>query len=465
MKQNWCTTKLERFTYAIYFAGLLLFNVVVGSFVLVYLLNAGISEVVAGSILLLPKIWDAINDTLFGVTIDKVRFRKGRFLPWIRIAAFGLPLATVFLFSMPAALSETGKIIWVIVGYILWDTFYTMCDLPINALITSITNNLNERNSMLSVTRITGGLGGMIAAIIPPLLYGENGANLGWSVTAVIIGVIGFLCMAPAGFVVKERFHSEKESEPTFRELFSGLMNNRNLLIIIAVQFLFSVTFTVQVLNSVFCQYVLGNETIAAMLTMCISLPVLLLAAFIPALTRKFDKVHLYAFFMILFILASVVEYFIGYDNMTTLLIITVIRGLGNGGVSTLSYMFIPDCVEYGQYINGQRNEGVSYAVQSFFSKLSGTLISTVGAFMIAALGFDATNVTEQGKHGVWFTITLFAAIGSVFAVILLKTYSLRDKDVAVIINHNNGQMDREECDRLLKSHNSKVIHHEHVGK
>ena len=100
-KIGWCATKFERFTYVLFFAGQLIFNTLVGSFILTYLLNLGVNEVLAGSILLVPKIWDAVNDTLFGFIIDKVRFRKGRFLPWIRISSFLMPLSVIFLFSEP----------------------------------------------------------------------------------------------------------------------------------------------------------------------------------------------------------------------------------------------------------------------------------------------------------------------------------------------------------------------------
>lgn len=118
-KEGWVTSGLERFVYVIYFIGQLIFNVIVSSYTLVYLLNAGISEVTAGTILLLPKIIDAVDDTFFGVLVDRVRFKKGRFLPWIKLASVFMPLATIFFFSMPAGASVTVKCVWVVIGYIL----------------------------------------------------------------------------------------------------------------------------------------------------------------------------------------------------------------------------------------------------------------------------------------------------------------------------------------------------------
>lgn len=451
-KKGWVTKPLERIAYVVYFIGQLIFNVIVSSYTLVYLLNAGISEVTAGAILLAPKIFDAVDDTFFGILVDKVRFKKGRFLPWIKLASILMPFATIFFFSMPASASVTVKCTWVIVGYVLWDICYTMCDAPIYALSTSMTNNMDERNSILSYTRISGGVGGMLASILIPIMYGSNGMNLGWSKTAIIISAVGALMMLPAGFVIKERFHGEKEEEVSFRQLFGSLFENKNLMVIILVRFIFMLTMSAEVLSSVFAQYVLGNETLGSLLTMAISMPVIILSIFLPALLRKFEKVHMHAFFMGLYVLGSVVQYFVGYGNLTAVMILSAIRGIGYGGFSTLSFMFVPDCIEYGQFTTGRRNEGISFALQTFVNKLNAAIISSISAFFLALMGFSAANVTPQGQQGVWITYTILSALGGVAAIpLLLKGYTLRDKNVAVMMKANNGEISKEEALKLME--------------
>ena len=452
-KEGWLTSKGERLSYYLFFAGQLIFNTIVMSYVLTLLLNNGVNEVLAGAIILAPKIWDAINDTLFGFIIDKVRFKGGRFLPWIKLSAILMPLATVFLFSVPGSLSVTGKCIWIVIGYVLWDTSYTISDTPIYALSTSMTNNMDERTTILSLRGVTGAIGGLLAAVLIPLLYGQNGANLGWSVTAIIVSVIGLACMLPVGFVAKERFDAEKEEEASFKELFTALIQNKNLFVIIGVRFIFLLTYTVQVLNPIFCEYVMGNETIASLLALLISVPSIVLSVVLPMLCRRFDKVHMLVAFMLIFAVPSILQYFVGYESLAIFLLITTIRAIGYAGFTALIFMFIPDCIEYGQYTTGQRNAGTSFCLQTFVSKLNSAVISSLTAFIIAAMGFSATNVTEAGKDGVWFTYTIFTAIGSIIAIpLLLKFYTLRDKDVKEMIACNNGEISKEECEkRLLK--------------
>ena len=450
-KTGWLTSKGERLSYYLFFAGQLIFNTIVMSYVLTLLLNNGVNEVLAGAIILAPKIWDAVNDTLFGFIVDKVRFKGGRFLPWIKLSAILMPIATIFLFSVPETMSVTGKCIWIVIGYILWDTSYTISDTPIYALSTSMTNNMDERTTILSLRGVTGAIGGLLAAVIIPLLYGQNGANLGWSVTAIVVSVIGFVCMLPVAFLAKERFDGEKEEEASFKDLFTALLQNKNLFVIISVRFLFLLTYTVQVLNPIFCEYVMGNETIASLLALLISVPSIVLSVVLPMLCRRFDKVNMLVVFMVIFAVPSILQYFVGYESMAMFLLITTIRAIGYAGFTALIFMFIPDCIEYGQYTTGQRNAGTSFCLQTFVSKLNSAVISSLTAFIIAAMGFSATNVTPEGKSGVWFTYTIFSAIGSIIAIpILLKFYTLRDKDVKEMIACNNGEITKEECEKRL---------------
>ncbi|MBQ2706478.1 MAG: MFS transporter, partial [Agathobacter sp.] len=367
------------------------------------------------------------------------------------LSAILMPIATIFLFSVPETMSVTGKCIWIVIGYILWDTSYTISDTPIYALSTSMTNNMDERTTILSLRGVTGAIGGLLAAVIIPLLYGQNGANLGWSVTAIVVSVIGFVCMLPVAFLAKERFDGEKEEEASFKDLFTALLQNKNLFVIISVRFLFLLTYTVQVLNPIFCEYVMGNETIASLLALLISVPSIVLSVVLPMLCRRFDKVNMLVVFMVIFAVPSVLQYFVGYESMAMFLLITTIRAIGYAGFTALIFMFIPDCIEYGQYTTGQRNAGTSFCLQTFVSKLNSAVISSLTAFIIAAMGFSATNVTPEGKSGVWFTYTIFSAIGSIVAIpILLKFYTLRDKDVKEMIACNNGEITKEECEKRL---------------
>ena len=125
------TSKRERVSYYLYFFGQNMFYMIIASYISLFLLNHGISEKVAASVIIAPQIWDVINDIIFGRIVDKCHLKGGKFMPWLKISWFLIPLTTVFIFCMPQNLSISAKCAWVIIGYCLWSVAYTMCDTPI----------------------------------------------------------------------------------------------------------------------------------------------------------------------------------------------------------------------------------------------------------------------------------------------------------------------------------------------
>lgn len=450
-KNNYLTSFGERASYGIYYFAQNIFYAFVTTFVATYLLNNGMNEGLIAAVLIAPKVWDAVNDPIFGIIVDKLKFKKGRFMPWIKLSVFFIPVATAVLFLMPASIPESAKTAWVILGYIFWDTAYTMCDAPIFALATTMSPDLQERTAILSMSRITGTIGAFVPMVAVPMMYGENGLNLGWGLTAIIVSVIGFVLMLPICFTAKERSHAAIDESPSMNQIFKCLFGNKFLLVFYLAYFIMSVTNGVQVIIPIFSQYVLGDETLATALLVAAMAPVLIVASVFPKLAKKFDKFHIYIVTVAIFAAVSVVQYFAGYENMTVLYTVMVLRGIGLGGITAISFLFTPDCVEYGHYKTGKRSEGVTFSLQTFIAKLVSAIVTSLSMVVIGALGFDSSNVTAQGKDGVWLTFTVLSALGAIIALpIFICGYKLRDKDVALMTRCNNGEISREECEKQL---------------
>ena len=130
------------------------------SFLTTYLLFQGVDPVKSGTVMLIVKIWDAINDAVFGCIFDKAKFKsKQKFLPWLKISLPIIPLATALLYMIPNGVGEMVKLLWFALAYIFWDTAYTVCDVPIYTMVTTITSNLDERNTLMSRRQIFSGIG------------------------------------------------------------------------------------------------------------------------------------------------------------------------------------------------------------------------------------------------------------------------------------------------------------------
>ena len=136
---------------------------------------------------------------------------------------------------------------------------------------------------------------------------------------------------------------------------------------------------------------------------------------------------------------------------MAALYAVMIFRGIGLGGTTVLGFLFTPDCVEYGHYKTGSRNEGMCFSLQTFISKLVSAIVTSLSMVVIGALGFNSANVTPEGKNGVWLTFTVLSAVGAFIALpIFLCGYKLRDKDVRLMALCNNGEISREECESRL---------------
>ena len=139
----WQTSKSERSSYYMYFFGQNMIYNLVAAYLATFLLLIGINPVKSAAVMLVVKVWDAVNDAIFGVIFDKIKFKSGqKYIPWLKIACAVTPLSTIAIFVIPSAAEETVKLIWFAIAYIIWDTAYTICDVPAFGIITSMTSNV-----------------------------------------------------------------------------------------------------------------------------------------------------------------------------------------------------------------------------------------------------------------------------------------------------------------------------------
>lgn len=441
------TTKSERFSYGVYFLGQIMLYGIVVSFLQLYMTDLGIPAVIVGSVFLIAKIWDAINDPLFGVIVDKANLKGGKYTPWLKISTFAIPVATIFLFAIPSDLSVQVKTIWAAIGYMLWDTAYTMCDVPIFAVATSMTDNQKERDGLFLINRIFMYVGALIGLVLIPSLYPE----IGWTMTAVVISVLSLITMIPISFKAKERYFTHREKEPSISDLFKYLGRNKYLLIFNGVLIVASLTSTAGVVGNYVAIHCYGGVEWITYFGLIAALPVFISIAVMQKLIKKIDKYKIYVFCSAASIVLSIITYFVGYSNMTPLIILGIIKSLLTGGVGILGVMFTADCAEYGHFVSGDRAQGMAFSVQTFTAKITTALASAVGMFILAAVGFvegEGAAQTAQTIDWLWRMNTLIPNISATVALVLLIIfYRLRTKDAALMLKANVGEITRDEAE------------------
>ena len=460
---NWHTSPSERFSYYSFFFGQNAVYNLVSTLLTTYLLLLGLNAEKSAAVILAVKLWDAFNDVLFGVIFDKVKFKSGRkYLPWLKISAIAVPIATVLMFVIPDAGSETLKLAWLAIAYIIWDTAYTICDVPIYGIITVITENLDERTSMLSYKSIYGGAGAGFCTLIGTVLISEH-VGSDFSVIAIIIGVTAAITMLPVAFKAKERAPVVQTEEFTVRKMFKYLVTNKYLLIYYLGFFFYS-SLNVSANMTLFVSFYLFHDSLFSLIITVIGLvPSLVCALFVPSLIRRFDKMKIYLVCVVLAVVTGLVTFFVGYENIIVYTILATIKAMPLAVIGVMMFMFTPDCAEYGKYMTGIDAKGITFALQTFAAKLTGAISGSLGLLLMGIFGWkevqaDNFEVLQQmnvlqsdtALFGLWFTYALVPVIGVIIAGIVWLFYRLTDKQVQVMADYNMGRISREDADAGL---------------
>lgn len=441
-------TGIEKASYGLYSMSQNIFYLLIYMYMNTYFTDVGISAMAVAGIALVVKIWDAINDPIFGGLIDKIRFKKGKFVPWLRMSLLAIPVTTVLLFTIPSGISPLFKILWASVAYILWDAAYTICDVPFFGLVTTITSVQHERITLNAIARIFATIASVAVMVIIPSFRAMLG---GWTSTVIALSVVGTIAMLPICFTAKERVVATSDNTPEvgLKEMFSYIKSNKYLLIYY-LAFLISGAMNVSSgWNLYIGRYCLQNESIISVASVLALVPSLVIGALVPAMTKKIDKFKLFYITSAISLALTVVRFFVGYSNTTLYIIFTLIAVIPSGITGVLTYMFTPDCAEYGHYKTGIYAPGITFATQTFFAKLMTALSTALGAFALAMIGFvegeGAVQITGFADK-LWACSIWLPVIGTIIALVILRQYKLNDHDVELMAKCNSGVISREEA-------------------
>ena len=462
---EYMTTPKERLSYWTYFVGQNVYYNITAAFISTYLAMQGISLAKVAVVLLIVKVWDAVNDPIFGYIFDKVRFKNGqKSLPWLRIAVLLIPVVTIILFSIPSGMGETGKLLWFGIAYVLWDTVYTLTDVPAYAMLNTMTDNLEERNLLLSVNRVFSGGGVVIYGVVLPLLISEDvGMSASWAVA--ILAVFSALTMVPLCLNCKERNYKPGQEDENFspRQMLKYLRSNKYLLTYYGGYMATDALKTSGAVTLFVAFYLFGNSTFSIVLNFLSMVPGVFAAMAMPALLKRFDKFKTLFVCNLVNIALGLVIYFAGWDNKVLFLVLTCIRTIPMSVVGILAFMFTPDCAEYGEYKTGISAKGITFAIQTFSVKITGAVSSALALFLLGLFSWvsveaesfaqlEAMGVQQSaaGLNGLWIVYALVPVIGMMISTVFYLFYKLNDKDVQIMARCNSGLITREEAEAQL---------------
>ena len=208
--------------------------------IIVYLTDSfGISAVAVGTLFLVARIIDAITDPIMGMIVDNTKTKMGKSRPYLLFVPIFMGIATIMCFSSPN-LSDTGKIIWVYVSYILWGICFTAMDTPYWSLSANITQSSQGRTKIITSARTIAFGGSLVVSMFTLPLVAKFG---NWTTVAVIYSITAAICTWITVWGVKEINIDRKPEKQGLKQLKELFKTNKPLRIVLISMLMLEITY------------------------------------------------------------------------------------------------------------------------------------------------------------------------------------------------------------------------------
>lgn len=355
----------------------------------------GITAAVAGTLMLVTKVIDALTDTGMGLLVDRTHTRWGQGRPYFLIGAIPFAVFTVLTFIVPD-FTMTGKIIWAYVTYTLLCTAYTVVNIPLNTIVPRLTSDNHERNWLVSTRMICALVGtALVMSITTPLVdfFGQGDTQKGFLITMTIYGIAAMIIFVFTFMSTKEVVPpSVSYEKSSFKQDFKGLTDQS--IIFFVLNFLYFGLFVIRNTTVIYYfTYNLGRTdwlTFVGLFGILSGLPMLLI---LPWLQRKMPKKLVLLLSVAIYIVGDLLIFF-GGSSAISLILGLAITGLGIYGIFGVTFAIQPDVIDYSEYKKKRSISGMIAAFQGFAVKGSMGLASAFIGVLLNMGGY-VPNATQ----------------------------------------------------------------------
>jgi len=415
-------------------------------------------------LMLLARIWDAVNDPLMGVVMDRVQPKGGKMVPYLYVAPWPAVLLTLVMF-LPLnyffpGINPVLLMVVAAVSYVSWDMVYTVGDVPYWSLPNVMTPDPAERGNLVAMSRMINGIGSAIPQGLfmglGPLLIAlgmQDGLRLEQTRYMLIAGIacaVGGVLYFQTALHVRERVPIPKPAQRSAGEpgAFAMLLRNKPLLLVIAMGMLSAGRYMFSAAAVHVARYsiaVPGRDIQSSISFVSLVMQLALgggqfLSMFLlPRLMGRFRYKTLVIGTGLLGALSGLVVYFIGYGNIYVLIPFLFICAVPFGVINTLCYAMTGDTLDYMEWKTGFRNNGMGQATQTFVNKFDNAIATSgvVLAYILMGLdvntlmassggaGVSALDMAPGIRGGFFMMISLIPAVSLLLSIIPILFYDL----------------------------------------
>ncbi|EUJ18987.1 glycoside-pentoside-hexuronide (GPH):cation symporter [Listeria aquatica] len=433
----------ERIAYAMSDFGCNTVFQILGTYFLVFCTDTlGVAAAATAGLFALTAIIDSVDGIFWGQLIDRTHTKWGKSRPYWLWFTIPFAIFCVMAFSAPSFImgSETAKIVWIYIAYIGAKVLYSAINIPVTSILPALTSNPKERVTLSTIRQFFGNFGSalFLPLTLPAVIFfgglmgdGASGSKSasGWTIWAIILGVITIIAMFTAFFGTKERVvtRDSKRSVP-MRESVKAIKGNYPWFIIIFINFVFWGAFAIR--SSAlpyYFKYNLGQEALGSLTLLGTTLQ-LATTALVPFFVGKIGKRNTMMIGMIGTIVSQLLLFFSEQmgGNVPVILTAVVFFYLSQGLIGALIAVMLSDAVDFGEWKNGIRAEGFVTSFSSFSAKLGmglgSMLLSAVLAMghYIESTGANATSQPDTALNAISLGFIWIPLIGYILSAIAL---------------------------------------------
>lgn len=404
-------------------------NLFVDAYFLIFCTNVlGISAGWMGTLFLVARLWDAINDPIMGSFPDRWMIGKSgdKFKPWIKI--FMLPLAlsgVLCFFNVP--LEGIALHAYVAFAYVLYGMSYTGTSMPFGAMASVVSDDPIQRSKLSRARSIGGTIVGIVGLSIVPVVCFDKQSNIlpeRFTLIAVIFGVLSIISYFVLLNFTQERIrqNSEKAEKFNYGKVLKATVHNRPLIgvMVATLGSMLFITGSNQVRSYIFKEYYARTDVMS--IISLATIPILVICfPLVPKLVAKFGKKATLMAAIVSSTIFSVIPVVMEIKNVYVYSALVVLGTIGQTVFTMLIWALVTDCLDYSEWKFNERSDGSMYSLYTFSRKIGSTIASTGVSFGLAAIGFvSGSNVvqTAEAVNGIYFLVNIIPVVTCILELV-----------------------------------------------
>ena len=404
-------------------------NLFVDAYFLIFCTSVlGISAGWMGTLFLVARLWDAINDPIMGSFPDRWMIGKSgdKFKPWIKIFMIPLALSGVLCF-LNVPLEGIALHAYVAFAYVLYGMSYTGTSMSFGAMASVVSDDPIQRSKLSRARSIGGTIVGIVGLSIVPVVCFDKQSNIlpeRFTLIAVIFGVLSIISYFVLLNFTQERIrqNSEKAEKFNYGKVLKATVHNRPLIgvMVATLGSMLFITGSNQVRSYIFKEYYARTDVMS--IISLATIPILVICfPLVPKLVAKFGKKATLMAAIVSSTIFSVIPVVMEIKNVYIYSALVVLGTIGQTVFTMLIWALVTDCLDYREWKFNERSDGSMYSLYTFSRKIGSTIASTGVSFGLAAIGFvSGSNVvqTAEAVNGIYFLVNIIPVVTCILELV-----------------------------------------------